>query len=180
MKARVSFDLSKEFLDQVNHSIQEHHLPRIERCLKTLSEEDIWWRPNEASNSVGNLVLHLSGNVRQWIISGLGGAPDRRVRDQEFVECGPIPRRALLALLRRTVREAARVLDRLPADELARARPIQKFEVTGFTAAFHVAEHFAFHSGQIIYVAKMKRGVDLGFTRLPGEKNRKASRLTQV
>jgi len=175
-----AFDLSKAFLDQVRHSIQEHHLSRIERCLKTLSEEDIWWRPNQASNSVGNLVLHLNGNVRQWIISGLGGAPDRRERDQEFAECGPIPRRALLALLRRTVREASRVLERLTADDLARARPIQKFEVTGLTAAFHVAEHFAFHTGQIIYAAKMKRGVDLGFTRLPGEKNRRASGLAQV
>ncbi|MGO9274328.1 MAG: DUF1572 family protein [Terriglobia bacterium] len=179
MKAK-GFDLSKAFLGQVRHSIHEYHLSRIERCLKTLSEEDIWWRPNEASNSVGNLVLHLSGNVRQWIISGLGGAPDRRERDQEFAECGPIPRRALLALLRRTVREASRVFERLTADDLARARPIQKFEVTGLTAAFHVAEHFAFHTGQIIYVAKMKRKLDLGFTRLPGEKNRRASGLKQI
>jgi len=175
-----TFDLSKAFLDQVRHSIQEHHLPRIERCLKMLSEEDIWWRPNQASNSVGNLVLHLSGNVRQWIASGLGGAPDRRERDQEFAERRPLPRRALISLLRKTMREASCVLERLTADDLARTRPIQKFEVTGLRAAFHVAEHFAFHTGQIIYVAKMKGGADLGFTRLPGEKNRKARGLTQV
>ncbi len=175
-----TFDLSNMFLEQVRHSIQEDHLPRIERCLKTLSEEDIWWRPNEASNSVGNLVLHLGGNVRQWIISGLGGAPDRRERDKEFAECGPITRRALITLLRRTVREASRVLGRLTPDDLAGTRPIQGFEVTGLRAAFHVAEHFAFHTGQIIYVTKMKRGVDMGFTRLPGENNRRVSRLTQV
>ena len=78
------------------------------------------------------------------------------------------------------MREASRVLERLAADDLARVRSIQKFEVTDLSAAFHVAEHFAFHTGQIIYVAKMKRAVDLGFTRLPGEKNPRASSLTQV
>jgi len=179
MRAKGS-DLSKPLLQQVKHSIQEHHLPRIERSLKALSEEEIWWRPNGASNSVGNLVLHLSGNVRQWIVSGLGGAPDRRERDQEFAERGPMPKRTLLILLRETVREASRVLDRLTADDLARSHSIQKFEVTGFTAAFHVAEHFAFHTGQIVYVVKMKRGKGLGFTRLPGEKEPRVSMLTQV
>jgi uncharacterized damage-inducible protein DinB len=179
MKA-MGFDLSKAFLEQVRTSIEEHHLPRIERCLKMLSEEDIWWRPNEASNSVGNLVLHLSGNVRQWIVSGLGGAPDRRERDKEFAERGPLPRRTLISLLRQTVREASDVLEQLAAGDLARSRPIQRFKVTGLRAAFHVAEHFAFHTGQIIYVSKMKRGVDLGFTHLPGEKHRRASGLTQV
>jgi len=174
------FDLTKTFLEQVSHSIRDHHLPRIERCLKTLSEQDIWWRPNEASNSVGNLVLHLSGNVRQWIICGLGGAADRRERDKEFDERGPIPRRALLALLRQTVREASLVLEKQSANDLARLRPVQRFEVTGLTAAFHVAEHFAFHTGQIIYVTKMRHGTDLGFTRLPGEKKRRAGGLTQV
>jgi uncharacterized damage-inducible protein DinB len=175
-----TFDLSNMFLEQVRHSIQEYHLPRIERCLRTLSEDEIWWRPNEASNSVGNLVLHLCGNVRQWIISGLGGALDRRERDKEFTECGPLPRRSLISLLRQTVREASRVLERLTPDALARTRLIQKFEVTGLRAAFHVAEHFSFHTGQIIYVAKMKRGVDLGFTRLPREKKRRAGTLPQV
>jgi uncharacterized damage-inducible protein DinB len=179
MKAK-SLDLPKAFLEQVRHSIQKHHLPRIERCLKMLSEEDIWWKPNAASNSVGNLVLHLSGNVRQWVISGLGGAPDRRERDKEFAESGPIPRQALLTLLRRTVRQASRVLERRTADDLACTRTIQKFEVTGLAAAFHVAEHFAFHTGQIIYMAKMKGGVDLGFTHLPGEKNRRGGGLTQI
>ena len=175
-----SFDPAKAFLDLARHSLLEHHLPRIERCLKMLSEEDIWWRPNEAANSVGNLVLHLGGNVRQWIISGLGRAPDLRDRDKEFAEQGPIPRRALIARLRKTVAEASRVLERLTRDDLARMRPIQKFEVNGLTAAFHVAEHFAFHAGQIVYVTKMRRGEDLGFTRLPGEKKRRAGDLSQV
>src|SRR6266568_8359719 len=86
-----------EFIAQAHHSLLRHHLPRIERCVNMLSETEIWWRPNPQSNSVGNLVRHLEGNVRQWIISGLGGAPDTRQRDLEFRERGTIPPPELLA-----------------------------------------------------------------------------------
>src|SRR5437762_14124673 len=81
-------DLTLNFLEQARHSLAEHHLPRIIRCLKLLSDEDIWWRPNPSSNSIGNLVVHLSGNVKQWILSGLGDAPDTREREREFGERG--------------------------------------------------------------------------------------------
>jgi uncharacterized damage-inducible protein DinB len=139
----------------------------IVQCLSQLTEEEIWWRPNPASNSAGNLVLHLSGNMRQWIISGLGGAGDVRVRDREFSERGPLPRRVLVTRLRTTVAEARRVLDRLPAGALARPYTIQGFRVTGLVAVAHVYEHFSHHAGQIIYITKLKRGRDLRFTRLP-------------
>ena len=145
----------------------KQNLPRIAECLQKLSEEEIWWRPNSASNSAGNLVLHLSGNVRQWIISGLGGAEDRRERDREFAERGPIPRKVLVTQLRRTVRDACRVIGRLSEDSLLRKYEIQGFHVTGLDAAFHVAEHFGYHTGQIIYITKLKRAQDLRFTRLP-------------
>ncbi len=165
-----SADFGEKLLANARHSLQAHHLPRIIQCLRLLSAKDIWWRPNPTSNSVGNLVLHLSGNVRQWIISGLGGEPDHRQRDKEFAERGPIPRLKLLARLRRTVREACRVLDGLSSRELARLHLIQGFRVTGFEALSHVTEHFAYHTGQIIFATKLKLGVDLQFTRLPGEK----------
>jgi uncharacterized damage-inducible protein DinB len=161
------------FLAEAQHSLRKHHLPRILRCLRMLSEDQIWWRPNPSSNSVGNLVLHLEGNVRQWIISGLGGVPDRRERDKEFSELGPLPRRALSAKLHKAVNEACRVIARLSPRELARKRAIQKFHVTGFEALSHVTEHFAYHAGQILYVTKLLKAQDLGFTRLPGEKPRK-------
>ena len=74
---------------------EERYLPRIVGCLEQLSDDEIWWRPNEASNSIGNLVLHICGNMRQWIISGLGGAEDLRQRDKEFDERGPVARDAL-------------------------------------------------------------------------------------
>jgi len=158
------------FLASSQHSLAKQNLPLIVKCLQQLSEEEIWWRPNSASNSAGNLVLHLCGNVRQWIISGLGGAEDRRERDREFAERGPIPRQALVTQLRRTVRDACRVLARLSDDSLSRKHKIQGYRVTGLDAAFRVSEHFGHHTGQIIYITKLKRAQDLKFTHLPAIK----------
>src|SRR5574337_672879 len=103
-------DLTRALLKEASRVLVELYPRRISRCLKLLSEEEIWWRPNSASNSVGNMVLHLQGNVRQWIIAGMGGEADRRVRDREFAERGPIPRRILLAGMRSTIKEAQVVL----------------------------------------------------------------------
>jgi uncharacterized damage-inducible protein DinB len=151
----------------------DRYLRRIGQCLALLPDEEIWWRPNPASNSAGNLVLHLCGNVRQWVISGLGGAPDVRERDKEFSERGVIPRTRLLKQLRATVREANSILARLPAEALTRKHTIQGFHVTGLAAVSHVYEHFAHHTGQIIYITKLKRARDLRFTRLPAIRKRK-------
>jgi uncharacterized damage-inducible protein DinB len=147
--------------------LEERFLPRLIDCLEQLSDEEIWWRPNEASNSVGNLVLHVCGNMRQWIISGLGGAADVRQRDKEFSERGPITRAALREKLRRTVSEACDVLARLGPSVWTRRYRIQGFDVEGYYAAAQVIEHVAYHLGQIIYVTKLKRAKDLGFTHLP-------------
>ncbi len=163
-------DSVEQFLTHARHSLREHYLPRILECLKRLRDEDIWWRPHLTSNSVGNLVLHVSGNVRQWIISGLGSEPDRRERDKEFAERGPLGRRGLVARLRSTVGEACKLLEGLGTRELKRVYSIQGFRVTGFQAVAHVVEHFAYHTGQIVFVSKLKLGKDLGFTRLPEEK----------
>lgn len=169
MKPKTS-RIAKMFLANSQDMLVKQNLPRIVKCLQQLSEEEIWWRPNPASNSVGNLVLHLCGNVRQWIISGLGGEKDNRERDREFAEQGPIPREVLVTRLRGTVREACRVLARLSDESLARNNNIQGYHVTGLEAAFHVAEHFGYHTGQIIYITKLKRAQDLKFTHLPATK----------
>ena len=165
------------FIVQAEHVLSEVYLPRIESCLDKLSPEQIWWRANEASNSVGNLVLHLAGNVRQWIVSGLGGAPDTRERDLEFRQRGQVPRRVLATRLRKTVSEASKVMFKLSSDDLRRVYTIQKFHVTGMEAVFHVAEHFSHHAGQIILLTKMLTGGDLKFTHLPGEGKKKARHL---
>jgi len=149
----------------------EKYLPEIVRCLQMLSEKEIWWRPNNASNAAGNIVLHLCGNVRQWIISGLGEKPFLRERDKEFSERGPVPRRTLIARLRKTVEEACEVIDRLPAEALVREYKIQGYRASGMVAVLHVYEHFAYHAGQIIFLTKLKHGKDLRFTRLPSEKS---------
>lgn len=169
--------LAHPLITQAGHVLRQVYLPRITSCLAQLSPKQIWWRPNSASNSVGNLVLHLTGNVRQWIISGLGGAPDVRERDLEFSECGPLPRRVLVSRLRKTVKEACEVLGKLSPEDLARVHTIQRFRVTGLEAAFHVAEHFSHHAGQIILMTKMLTGSDLKFTHLAGEKRNKARHL---
>jgi uncharacterized damage-inducible protein DinB len=170
-------DVTDPLITQAERVLRQVYLPRIMSCLEQLSPQQIWWRPNEVSNSVGNMVLHLAGNVRQWIISGLGGATDVRQRDLEFSERGPVPRRVLVSRLRKTVEEACRVLGQLSPEDLVRVHTIQKFHVTGMEAAFHVAEHFSHHAGQVILLTKMLTGRDLKFTRLPGEKRRKSRNL---
>jgi uncharacterized damage-inducible protein DinB len=167
--------LARPFLAHASHLLLRVHLPRIEACLRELSPEQIWWRANPVSNSVGNLVLHLEGNVRQWIVSGLGGTAYRRARDKEFSELGPIPRRTLVARLRKAVSDADRVMRKLNGAALARTYSIQGFRVTGLHAVFHVAEHFSHHAGQIILLTKMLGGKDLKFTHLPEERKKKKS-----
>lgn len=155
-------------------------MPRIAGCLEQLSDEEIWWRPNEASNSIGNLVLHICGNMRQWIISGLGGAPDLRERDEEFAERGPIPGAALRNKFEQTVAEASAVMARFKPQVLTQMYRIQGYDVSGYEAAAHVIEHVAYHTGQIIYATKLKRAKDLGFTKLPTEASKPAERILPV
>lgn len=146
------------------------YLPRIVRCLQFLSEEEIWWRPNNASNAAGNIVLHLCGNIRQWVISGLGGEPDVRAREAEFSERGPISRDVLVRQLEATVGDACEIIDGLSAETLLQQFRIQGYDVSGLAAVLRVYEHFAYHVGQIMYLTKLRCGKDLRFTRLPAEK----------
>jgi uncharacterized damage-inducible protein DinB len=143
----------------------DESLPRLRKCLAELSDDEIWFRPNEESNSVGNLVLHLSGNVGQYILSGLGGAPDRRERPREFSERGPVPREELLGRLERTMEAAARVIDGLDARNLLETRVVQGFDYDGLGILIHVVEHFSYHTGQVAYFVKARKGIDLGFYR---------------
>jgi uncharacterized damage-inducible protein DinB len=138
---------------------------RIESCLGKLTAEQIWARGSENENAIGNLVLHLCGNVRQWIISGVGGTPDMRHRNEEFAARGGLPASELTERLRATIDEAAKVLDGVTAEKLAEALVIQGYQVTGLGAIYHVVEHFSGHTGQIIFATKMLTSEDLGFYR---------------
>lgn len=141
----------------------DESLPRIEHCLEQLTEDDIWHRPNQNVVSVGNLCLHLCGNVRQWIIAGLGRAEDSRDRDSEFAERGPIPRADLVGRLRHTLDEAVGVLEALDPASLAQPRRVQGFDETGVSVVVHVIEHFSYHTGQISLAVKLLKDIDLGY-----------------
>ena len=102
--------IGRAFLRRASEYMLGDYLPKIERCLEKLSDEQIWWRANEESNSIGNLILHLCGNVRQWIVCGVGSAPDNRNRDSEFEQRDVIPRAELISLLRSTLTDVETAL----------------------------------------------------------------------
>jgi uncharacterized damage-inducible protein DinB len=151
------------FIAHAREFLSDDYLPKIERCLERLSDDDLWWRANEESNSIGNLLLHLCGNARQWIISGLGGANDQRLRQTEFDERSLIPREELMSKLRSTLREVDLVLAEFDQTRLLSLYRIQQSDVTALEAIFHVTEHFSMHTGQIILLTKLLAKKDLRF-----------------
>lgn len=154
------------FIQQSRVYLRDDFFPRINLCLDALEVTDIWWRPNEASNSIGNLVLHLAGNARQWVVSGVGGKPDIRMRQEEFDRREPMPREELTRRLQATLAEVDDVLATLRVEQLLEPRLIQGYDTTVLGAVYHVVEHFAMHTGQIILLTKARTGRDLGFYRV--------------
>ncbi|HKQ50983.1 MAG TPA: DinB family protein [Pyrinomonadaceae bacterium] len=156
-------DAAREFILKARSYLVEDYLPKIERCLAQLSDDEVWWRANPESNSIGNLLLHLAGNVRQWIVSGVGGERDARVRRLEFDQREVVPREELLGRLRQTLSEVDGVLSGLDPAGVLESRHIQGYDVTVLEAVFHVVEHFSMHTGQIILLTKLLKGADLQF-----------------
>ncbi len=157
------------FIDQARRFLSEEYLPKLESCLEHLTDEQIWWRANEKSNSIGNLILHLSGNARQWIVAGLGGAGDTRVRQQEFDERRVIPREELLETVRQTLRDVEAVLAGFEHGKLLDRYPIQGTTATALEAIFHVTEHFSMHTGQIMLLTKLLKETALHFYDFDGK-----------
>ncbi len=151
------------FLEFSRTRLMSQDWPRLRACVESLTDEQVWWRPNEASNSVGNLMLHLNGNMRQWIVAAFNREEDRRNRPAEFTEHGPMPRAELLDKLSATVRESEQILLRLTETDLLAEYDIQGYRVHGLDAIYQVIEHFGLHFGQIAYIAKMLRAEGLGF-----------------
>ena len=157
---------SERFIDCARQFLVEDYLPKIEHCLERLTADQIWWRANEESNSIGNLVLHLCGNARQWIVCGVGGASDARDRDAEFAQREVIGRDELRRLLRSTLADVEATLRQLKSQDpsvLLEERTIQGSPVDILEAIFHVTEHFSMHTGQIIMLTKMMTASDLRF-----------------
>lgn len=156
-------DLTAQFLERSQQYLRDDYLPKIAAAVERLSEEDLWWKPNQSSNSAANLLLHLAGNLRQWVVSSLGGEADRRQRDLEFSPVDRPTRAELLERLADAVNDAHRVIGTLDEDNLRRERMIQARTVTGLEALYHAVEHFSMHTGQILYIAKLRTEKDLGF-----------------
>jgi hypothetical protein len=153
------------FLEFSRWKLLEQYWPRLRSCVDSLTDEQVWWRPNEASNSIGNLILHLDGNVRQWLVASFSKMADVRDRPAEFKQRGAISTKALLEQIDRTLQEASEVLARLTEADLVASYEIQGYTVSGLHAVYQVVEHFGLHYGQIVYVTKMLQARDLGFYR---------------
>ena len=151
-----------EFLSVSAESLMQS-MGRIDSCVQKLTPEQIWMRTGANQNAVGNLLLHLNGNVRQWILHGIGGQPDVRDRDAEFAAKDGAGANELLARLRSTVEEAAALFRTLPVKRLMERTSTQGYDCTVLGAIYHVVEHFAGHTFQIIYATKLCTGEDLGF-----------------
>jgi len=153
------------FLRQARFRLRDDYPVKIAAALAELTDEQIWWRPNPVSNSIGNLILHLAGNARQWIIAGVGGDADVRQRASEFVEQNHLGKDELIELLMATLNEVDGVLANLESEAVAAQSaqseaPLQRqcvpqgFPQTVLDAVFHVVEHFSYHTGQIVLLAK--------------------------
>lgn len=147
--------IAASFIDRSRYYLCTEYPTKIRAAVQAMPDERLWWRPNDQSNSVGNLLLHLSGNVRQWICSGVGNQPDVRKRNMEFAARGGASASGMLDGLDATLRDADDVLRALLPSELLERRSIQGRDTTVMEAVYHVVEHFAGHTGQIIWIAKM-------------------------
>lgn len=155
--------IRKEILRDVALRLFDENTPRIKKCLKKLTVDQIWWKANQNSNSIGNLVLHLNGNVRQWILSGLDGQPDVRKRQLEFDEDNKLNHPALIDLLDLLEWDTREVFKRISTPQLMQKRPVQIYEETGISILIHVTEHFSYHTGQIAFITKMLLDNQVGF-----------------
>ncbi|WP_299534194.1 DUF1572 family protein [Ulvibacterium sp.] len=161
MKDRVS-QLAEEFIAQSIYRMDES-TRMVHICMEQLSEEEIWRRHNESSNSIGNQILHLCGNITQYAIAALGQAADSRDRDKEFEARSGYSKSQLVHMLVDTVERAKRVMDGSNVQNLMRKRNVQGFYFSGMGIIIHVVEHYSYHVGQIAQWTKMLKNMDLGF-----------------
>ena len=159
------------FLRQARFRLREDYLFKISWALAVLNDRQVWDRPNAASNSIGNLLLHLAGNLRQWIVSGVGGVTDVRERDLEFAARESLSKDELLMRLSEVIEDADRLLAKLEDEIVATGsdQPLQNlilpqgYPQTTLDAVFHAVEHFSYHTGQVILLAKWQAEGEIRF-----------------
>lgn len=144
----------QQFIDKSRYYLAVEYITKISHCIEALPPDALWKRPNDMSNSIGNLLLHLAGNIRQWIVGGIGERDVTRDRASEFATTDGATKEALLEDLQRAVGEVDAVLADLKPDQLLDERTIQGRKTTVLEAIYHVVEHFAMHTGQIVLMTK--------------------------
>lgn len=131
---------------------------RVEHCLNQLDDEHMWWSPGPKQNPIGTLILHLCGNLRQWVIAGVGSAPDTRTRWKEFEPQPHLTKAALQGMLRDVIGDIQKILESLPEEELLKKRRIQASDVTGLAAIYKAITHMEIHVGQMLFLTRMQVG----------------------
>jgi uncharacterized damage-inducible protein DinB len=158
--------LTKLVINETSDELDEA-LRKIKHCVNQLTDDQVWWRPSESMNSVANLLLHLCGNLRQWIVSGVGGTADIRERQKEFDQRGSTPRTELMQQMESAVADAKRTLSGMSAEELLRIRPVQGNDVSGMQAILHSVSHFRGHTQEIVHMTRCQLGDSYEFDFIP-------------
>lgn len=151
-----------EFIANSLYRIDES-VRMLQICMARLDADNFWDRPNPASNSIGNLLLHLAGNIRQYVISGLGGAADIRVRDEEFLPGLRQEPKQVWDHFLATIDQAREVILGATEAEYLGKKWVQGFHLSGLGMVLHAVEHLSYHTGQIAWAVKAAQGKDLGF-----------------
>lgn len=157
-----STDPIEEFKSQIIFRLKEN-TPRIQKCLDLLSEDQIWFQANGETNSIANLILHLSGNIGQYLISSLGEEKDFRNRDLEFSTREGFSKKTLFNKISETCERAILAIENCRPEHFTKSRNVQGFELTGIGICIHAAEHYSYHTGQIALLTKLMLEKDLGF-----------------
>lgn len=155
--------INQLLIDDVTRRLFTEGTTRIKNCLSHLSIDQIWHKQNANTNSVGNLILHLCGNVSQYILHGIDGQPDTRQRALEFSTPGPLPTQELINKLNHLETAVTAALNRIQPSHLTQDRHVQGFDENVISILVHVTEHFSYHVGQITYYTKYILDVDTGY-----------------
>jgi uncharacterized damage-inducible protein DinB len=152
--ARAMADLAKTTLQALQARICRVFPAQIRAAVEALDDDQIWWRPNETSNSIGNLVLHLSGSLNHYLNRGYGGLECTRDRDGEFAERRHVPRAELMATFDAMVANAEKTFERLTPERLTEPAAESKQYATVAEELISINSHIANHTGQIVWIAK--------------------------
>lgn len=156
-------DVARALLNEFHRRVIEESVPRIKKCLDMVEESQVWFRQNDQVNSIGNLILHLTGNARQWILSGLMGQDDHRKRSREFIPDQDLSKKQLTEMLDELVINLEKALQTCNIDRLLEIRRVQVYEESGVSILVHVIEHFSYHTGQITLLTKQMTNRQTGF-----------------